>query len=151
MKNHRISNETISEVVDYLATQLSKSGVKYDYVVGVGRGGLIPATMFAYKLHVPILSYSLKSYDGQEQAKSGDECFYQTVEFDRLLGKDLNILVVDDICDSGNTFELIKGIDKPNVNIETYLAIFAKKSSISIPDYIGLISEENIWLNFPWE
>lgn len=151
MKNHRISNETVREVVDYLSVQLSKSGVKYDYVVGIGRGGLIPATMLAYKLHVPVLSYSIKTYDHQEQTKSADECFYQTVDFDRLLGEGLNILVVDDICDSGNTFELIKDIDKPKVNIETYLSIFAKKNSVNIPDYIGLISDENIWLTFPWE
>lgn len=151
MKTQRISNETIDVVVDYLSSQISKTDIKYDFVVGIGRGGLIPATMFAYRFHVPVLCYSIKTYEGRE--KSDDKrIIYQDVDFSKVnQGDDINILVVDDICDSGDTFSLIKNMDKGNVKIETFVSIFAKKSSGSIPDYVGLITEDNIWLKFPWE
>jgi uncharacterized protein len=150
MKNQKISNETISEVVEYLSVQLSKSGVKYDYVIGVGRGGLIPATMLAYKLHIPVLCYAISTYDNEEKTNT---TIHQEVNFESMCNA--NILIVDDICDSGYTFEYIKSqielVSANEVQECTFLSIFAKKSSIDIPDYIGLVTEQNIWLNFPWE
>lgn len=61
-----------------------------------------------------------------------------------------NILVVDDICDSGRTMEYIIG------EISQYakpfaMTLFHKDSSIFKPDYYVRKAEEDNWIRFCWE
>ncbi len=39
---------------------------KYDYVVGIANGGLIPATLIAKRLKLKTMSVGLESYDGKD-------------------------------------------------------------------------------------
>ncbi len=143
-----IDFNTIVESVDRLLSHIKQEDVKYDYVVGFGRGGLIPATLLAYKLDLPVLCFSVASYDGTSQQSTYK--IYQEIDFDKLQ-KDTKILVVDDICDTGDTFMLFKNLNKPNIIKETYVSLFAKEDSKHIIDYYSSITPSNVWLVFPWE
>ena len=62
-----------------------------------------------------------------------------------------NILLVDDIVDSGETIEYIKKILQnkyPHCNIKV-ATIFYKKSAIIVPDF--WVKEAKDWINFFWE
>ena len=63
------------------------------------------------------------------------------------------ILVVDDICDTGNTFKILKELyrDKyKDINVE-FASLFTKDKSSHLVDYYGLSVADSIWLDFPWE
>ena len=64
----------IEELVDILASNI-KSNLEIDSIMGLPRGGLIPAVMLSHKLNVPLV------FEPTEKT-----------------------LIVDDICDSGVTF-----------------------------------------------
>ena len=95
----------------YQADHLSKSiarAVKKDkvtHVLGLARGGLVPATIISYKLKVPLLSYAVSTYE--DTTKTNEFKVVQDVNFSSL-AKGSKLLVVDDICDSGDTIKFIK-------------------------------------------
>ena len=72
------------------------------------------------------------------------------------LNKYNNVLLVDDLADSGKTLsefhELYKFIaNKVKVpNIKTACLYYKTKSEFK-PDYYASSTEEEVWLNFPWE
>ena len=64
------------------------------------------------------------------------------------LGK--NILVIDDICDTGFTFK--KVLSKINDKITVFTCcLFYKNKSIFTPDIFIEKVSDNIWVVFPWE
>ena len=60
MEKKQVSYEYISFIVDLLEQRVCKD---YGCSGGVGRGGLIPATMLAYKLKKKVISFSLYGND----------------------------------------------------------------------------------------
>ena len=90
------------EDIGKLASWVIASGNRPDYIVGIVRGGAIPAICLSHILHVPVklLSWSLR--DGLEK----DVHALEHVSIDCALGK--KILIVEDIVDSGKTLSQIK-------------------------------------------
>ncbi len=78
--------EEVEELVDLLAQQIIKSGRQIKYIFGLQRGGLIPAVLLSHKLGIPMTQNPNSP----------------------------NILIVDDICDSGETFKKLY-LQYPNV------------------------------------
>lgn len=65
--------------------------------------------------------------------------------------KPKNILVVDDLVDTGITIKkLIKNIKQLDMNVKTAV-IFYKTCSPIIPEYYAEKVDEHIWIYFPWE
>ena len=144
MKKKNINFEYISFLTDLLAQRV---GYDYDLVVGVGRGGLIPATMLAYKLNKKVVNFGISTYDNMSQKLNYD--IYQHII---IPDKKTRVLVVDDICDSGNTFNIIRETYKDEPNLQfTFASLFARDRVTSEVDYYGLSVSEGIWLVFPWE
>ena len=59
----------------------------------------------------------------------------------------INVLVVDDICHSGRTFEMIKYYDAGHHCF--YASLFYRKESVVKPDLY--LEETEDWIVFPWE
>ena len=78
METRIISWEKYIKDLEALVKQIRKSRLKFDSIVGVKRGGIIPAVFMSHQLEVP--------FGG---AKSPD----------------MRILIVDDISDTGKTLE----------------------------------------------
>jgi len=139
-----VSYEYISFIVDLLSQRV---GTDYDYIIGIGRGGLIPATMLAYKLNKKVLAFGVNTYNDQVQEDN-----YYLYQQPKLLKSKSKYLVVDDICDSGNTFNIFKKQYEHNeLHTFEYAALFAKDKSSHMIDYYGLSVSEGIWLDFAWE
>jgi len=144
MQKKAVSYENISFMVDQLAQRVKHD---YDFIIGIGRGGLIPATMLGYKLNKKVLAFGVSTYNNQIQ----DDKFviYQQPEIQKSKSK---YLVVDDICDSGNTFRIFKQLYESNsVHTFEYASLFTKDKSSHMLDYYGFSVPEEIWLVFPWE
>ena len=57
-KNIReISWKEFHNLVDIVALRISISDIKYDYIYGIPRGGLIPATMLSHILEIPVITH----------------------------------------------------------------------------------------------
>lgn len=107
------------------------SDIKEDYknvalsgVYGVPRGGLILAVMISHKLNIPLLSAPCK------------DC-----------------LIVDDICDSGESllhfFQNSSALcNKPLYHIVT---MYYKKNNLKVIPEKWKYSKEDKWIVFPWE
>lgn len=117
-------------------------------IVSIGKGGSIPGVILAEEFNCTNLNLGLRSYKGQAR---GDIHEYQDIKcFDGL--RDANILIVDDIADSGETLNYACRKFKGNgcERIQT-ASVFYKPCSKFKPNYIGLEVESEIWIVQPWE
>ena len=139
--------------IDFLARSMARKFKedKITHVIGLARGGLIPATIISYELDVPLLSYSISSYD--DTTKTDEFKINQFVHFNDLKCKDTDphVLVVDDICDTGDTMHYIRGqIALAGIKAK-YATLFTKKKHRKFLDHYGVVIPKNTWIEFPWE
>mgnify|MGYP003109513073 CR=1 FL=1 len=117
-----------------------------DYIIGVARGGLVPSVYLSHMLGIPMKAITWQLRDGD--VKESIPLYYTT-----------QILIVDDINDSGNTFsEIIENIQMTNdltdkaikQNIKT-AALWERSSSKFRVDFNAQKIDNNDWIIFPWE
>jgi xanthine phosphoribosyltransferase len=119
------------------------------HVVGLARGGVIPATIMCYVLDKPLLTTGVRSYE--EDKKTKDLLTYQPLNIKELKEVNAHVLIVDDICDSGETMTYISDqMTLANVK-RTNVCIFTKEKHKEWLDHYGLVVSDNKWIVFPWE
>lgn len=161
MNYHEIDQKILKGLVLDICRQISLSGWRPDYVVGITRGGLIPAVMISQFLEVPMNALKVSLRDGVEDCESN--CWMSEDAYD---GK--NILIVDDINDTGATINWItkdwqgscdpSGTAWENVwgkNVRFAVVVDNDSSkSVHSMDYVGTRinkAENDTWVIFPWE
>jgi hypoxanthine phosphoribosyltransferase len=108
-----LSWDDINILVEDLANTIAASGAEIKSITGIERGGLIPAVMISHKLHIPYVSR---------------------------INKDT--LVVDDICDTGETLKNTIGMYTATLHY--------KPTAIFTPDFYSKeVGTE--WIVYPWE
>lgn len=120
----------------------------FDCIVGVARGGVIPATLFAYQLNIKDIYFTqLSSYDTNNKQSTLYEKVPLTVN--NILDK--KVLFVDDIADTGHTLNYIKQFySRYTKESKFYTCIYKEKSTFK-PDWYGEIVDNDTWVDFPWE
>ncbi len=116
----------VDDQIDELAKRLKNK--KLRYISGIPRGGLIPAIMLSHKLGVTYIPFDEAKKFGRHDLRIKNE----------------EILLVDDICDSGVTMK-----DYAPRFITATLCM--RYISETIPEYYGEKIEDDRWLVFPWE
>jgi hypoxanthine phosphoribosyltransferase len=147
-KNVYISWKQIHEDIDVLANNIKN----IDAIIGVGRGGLIPATLLSYKLNVKVINnFQLQSYDDRDIPEAFKLWQAPEEHFVKTFSGNATILVVDDLCDRGKTLDFIKRyFTHKKVNLR-FATLYIKEGTSFIPNlYVRSYSAEE-WLNFPWE
>jgi len=77
-----------------------------DIVVGIGRGGTVPASLIAHQLVVPLFIASVNYRDDSNQPNRESPEFLDA--FSSSFPKGSRILLVDDVSVTGKTLELLK-------------------------------------------
>jgi len=140
-------NLTILDIQDGV-NQFACNAPKFDCIVGIARGGLIPAALLSYKLDIKDLyTIQLSSYDSNNKRGSIFEKSWLDVK--SILNK--NVLFVDDIADSGYTLRYVDNAYKRYTAQCSYFTCVKKPRSIFTPTFAGTIVNDESWVNFPWE
>jgi hypoxanthine phosphoribosyltransferase len=130
-----------------VAETVQRSGFEPDVIVGVSRGGCIPARIMSDLLENPKLAnVTTEYYVGVAETKQ-EPSITQPVS---LSVKDKKVLVVDDVADTGESLKLVnlhlKHQDASEIRIAT---IYYKPWSVTVPHYYQ--KETSHWIVFPWE
>lgn len=143
----------ITFCINRLVDSLQSTEFLPSAIIGIGRGGLIPATLIAYKLNVrEVHNYSVQSYSDN---KSRSTEFTTIQEPGDIISRSTNknILLVDDLADYGATFMHVRDslINKyTDLNFRT-AAICIKDHTSYVPDYYVTVYPKSEWIIFPWD
>ncbi len=136
-----ISWEEFHQDTKDLCQKIKATG-KYNKIIAVSRGGLIPAGIIAYELDIrnnEAINFS--SYDNDEQRKTQD------IEFAAEVGNvDENTLIIDDLADSGQTFQILR----QHYPQARFVTVYAKEPGAKQVD-IYAKDIPNKWIVFPWD
>jgi hypoxanthine phosphoribosyltransferase len=158
--------------------QMYKDNWRPDYIVGITRGGAVPAVILSHLIEVPMRPLEVSLRDGGQCVSDlgvAEEAFgYVSLEEQETLksrwdiSKRKNILVVDDINDTGATFNWIKKDWQsgclPNED-SAWNSVWSKNVRFAVLtnnlsskfDEVSYYSkevnkaEEDVWLVYPWE
>lgn len=142
--------KTVTEQCEDICKQILSENESIGSIIGVSRGGLIPAVIISQILNVrDVYSIGVKSYDDFDNCNEAPVP-YQSI--DKKIIQKLNetkeiVLVVDDISDRGNTFRYIS--DSISIDNRRMCSIYIKSNTSFIPRYYSTTTSE--WVVFPWE
>ena len=176
MGGRKLLHKTENKLVltwDDIRTQVSSicrsisadaEGWRPDYVVGLVRGGTIPATMISHYFSVPMYALKISLRDSNSM-DSETNCWMSedAVGYNEVPSK--NILVVDDINDTGKTLKWLRDDWESTYQIAgawkhvwgynvRFATIVDNTSSLIHINYAGKSinkKQNDVWVEFPWE
>jgi hypoxanthine phosphoribosyltransferase len=129
-----------------LAKNLLKSRYKPDIIVGVSRGGWIPARVLSDLLDTSKLANIRVEFYSSIYQTAEKPVITQPIS---IPVNDKQILVVDDIVDSGASLSLVYNTLSGKAKKVKTAAIFLKPWARFHPDYHS--ADTDAWIIFPWE
>jgi hypothetical protein len=143
-----ISWEKIYNMLLNLAQKIRDDGFRPDLIIGVCRGGWLPARVLSDLLENPRLaSVRVEFYSGVVETKRGRPRITQPVS---AYVKEKCVLVVDDVTDTGKSLCLVKShLTKSGVSQIRLATLYHKPWSTITPDYYE--KKTSRWIVFPWD
>jgi hypoxanthine phosphoribosyltransferase len=141
---HPISWEDFHGICKALA--LAVSHFQPEIILPIGRGGYYPGTLLAHLLQIEIYPVRVsRRINDVVRYKEPQWIIAPPVEIARR-----RILVVDEICDSGETILMLKEKCLAlGASLVKNAVLYAHTKAAHVPDYIGIITDE-LLLN-PWD
>ena len=179
IKKHYYSWQDVEDACVNIALQMYKDNWRPDYIVGITRGGNVPATILSNMLGIrcEALKVSLRD-DSHGECETNcwmsEDAFgyvdleeQETVKCRWDVKKRKNILIVDDINDTGSTFNWIKqdwqstclpneeswkSVWNNNVRFATITENLSSEfGDVRYHAHEVNKAEEDVWLVYPWE
>lgn len=147
MKYLRLTWDDIEEQCKRLGEKIRGKKIDSDIIVGIARGGWIPARLLSDMLdNDEVYTVRVKFYKSVGETREKPLILHPT-QFD-ITGK--KVLLVDDIADTGESLlATIEHLKERNAK-EIFVATLIKKPTAKIiPDLF--IKETDAWVIFPWE
>ena len=165
MKTMALSWTDVEGLTQEVIRQIHQQQWRPDYVVGLTRGGLTPAVLISQYLSVPMETLKVSLRDGDECETN---CWMAEDAFGYNCDTKKNILIVDDINDSGATLNWIRQDWQASCfpaaaewndiwgnNVRIAVLINNEVSGAwREPDFVGQRInklENDVWIDFPWE
>ena len=141
---------TWNKIYDMLFSQAEKirqSGFKPDVIVGITKGGWVPARVLSDLLEIPdLVTVRVEFYLGVAETRN-EPVLTQGVSA-AVTGK--KALIVDDVADTGKSLQLARERVLQQGATEVRIAtVYRKPWSLIKPDYYE--TETSCWIVFPWE
>lgn len=181
MKKQVISFKEYKKYINKICHDINQNNWRPDYVVGLTRGGLLPAVMISHYFNIPChtLKISLRDHvDTESNLWMPEDAIGYIPEEERkanggwthLNKYRKNILIVDDINDSGETLNWLMDDWSKSVagcfDVDDWNDIWNKNVCFAVVadnlasnckikmDWCGFEinkAEEDIWIDFPYE
>jgi len=173
-----IEYKEFTGLVAKICRDITVSNWKPDYVVGLTRGGCLPAVMISHYFNIPCQTLKVSLRDGGDTESNCwmaedalgyvDGVEYFDGEPNKVTYKPKNILIVDDINDTGATLNWImedwQGSCLPSdprwtkvwnqtVRFAVIVDNLASECAATM-DYVGFEvnkTENDVWIDFPYE
>ncbi|WP_267397112.1 MULTISPECIES: phosphoribosyltransferase family protein [unclassified Sphingomonas] len=145
-----VAHDEVVAAVRQLADAIAGDGWRPDVIVGIGRGGLVPAVFLSHAIGAPMQSVDW----------SGGEPAVTDLALARLAGRTRaggRLLVVDDINDSGRTIAQLRGAlaaAGARGNGVRFATLIDNVASAERVDYRARSIDRRVtkdWFVFPWE
>lgn len=141
------ASKLISTLAREIAERINSSSSETQ-VLGILRGGYHPARAIAKKLQLPVTYFGVSFYDGQEKQNIPRTYLDETLEFININPCIKQVVVVDDISDTGETLSFLDTrIAKPVISA----TLFAHTDTEFTPDVFVEEAKDDMWIVFPWE
>jgi hypothetical protein len=114
----------VNELVDTLEANIRKAKYHYELIVGVTRGGLVPAVMLSHRLKLPMMAITPRT----------------------LIPITKRCLVIDEIYDTGDTIKQIR-----EVNPGIHVGVLFHNEALPDLEYFATKDSLKQWIIFPWE
>jgi len=116
---------------------------EYKGLLCITRGGLVPTSILARELNIRLIdTMCIVSYDDDDKQTEANIIKKSSIDGD---GK--GWLIVDDLVDTGKTFDIIRKI-YPNAH---YVSIYAKPKGRGKSDIFMIEVPQETWIVLPWE
>ena len=164
IKKHYYSWSDIERMCVSIVNQMYKDDWRPDYIVGITRGGNVPATIISNMTGIRCEALKVSLRDDTSESESNCWMAEDAFGYNKLPKK---ILIVDDINDTGATFNWIKQdwpsgclpndlkwstIWSNNVRFATLTENLASEfDKVSYTCHEINKAEEDVWLVYPWE
>ena len=145
-----------SDIVNHckkLAETIKGDSIKYDCIISIGRGGMVPSRLISELLDIrDVQIFNIKAYT--EDKKLG-KVSTGSFDYKKLEGK--NVLIVDDVYTTGTTIDTVTKLIFDNVEIIclTTVTVFENIQQLNNnrqPDiYSTVYNADSDWIVFPWE
>jgi hypoxanthine phosphoribosyltransferase len=143
-----LEKQDINKLISKLAADIKYAGIKYEYVVGIARGGLNISKPLARKLKVKHKQIRISFY--HDNIQTGYPSLIDVTSLTRL-PKINKILIVDDLIDAGHTMAWLRDNVSEYMKYDTAVAYWNQHNRYGLyPTYYGELKPEG-WIVFPWE
>jgi hypoxanthine phosphoribosyltransferase len=140
--------EEVYRLCREVAHKVRTAGAPVDMIVAIARGGYIPGRLLSDMLDVADLtSLKIEHYRGAQKQREARVKYPLNADINRR-----NVLLVDDVCDSGDTFAVaVEHLRRSGTPRSLHTAAMQLKTvSEFVPDhYAGTIGEWR-WIIYPW-
>jgi len=169
--------DNVERAVQNIAMKMYETEWRPDYIVGVTRGGLIPAVMLSHMTGIPLNTVSVQfgSDELEENLESNlwmaEDAYGYDAEYDdnykHKPGAQKKILVMDDINRSGEAMTWIQKDwqqscfpvspvwDKVWHDNVRFASLISDENALIECDYYSDLfsdfSDKRVWVSFPWE
>jgi hypoxanthine phosphoribosyltransferase len=158
------TDKQIDGFVMELVRQMMADAWKPDYIVGLTRGGLVPALKISHYLGIPMETLKVSLRDGNDNGCESN-CWMAEDAYG-YIDSPKNILIVDDINDTGATLNWIKDDWQSSCspNKERWDYVWGKSTRFAVlvdneaspfeVEYSATTinkTEDDVWIVYPWE
>tara|TARA_B100000963_G_scaffold354792_1_gene371887 strand:- start:543 stop:992 length:450 start_codon:yes stop_codon:yes gene_type:complete len=138
-------NEDLMQGLKKIRKQIDKSNWIPEIIISINRGGCIPGVYLSHHLNLQhcVIDIQLRDTKKPPNIKVLEE----------KIQKFKNILLIDDINDSGKTLKIVYDLNNDSKTVYNATLIYNKESKIKTHFYGRMInrSEDKNWYVFPWE
>ncbi|HEY7201190.1 MAG TPA: phosphoribosyltransferase [Candidatus Dormibacteraeota bacterium] len=139
--------DLFGEASRVLAQQVADSGYRPTIVLGIARGGLLPAATLAYALGVKnLFTMNVEFYTGVDERLQFPVMLPPLLDAVDLAGA--TVLVADDVADTGATLKLVMDFCEAHVADVRCAVLYEKPRSIVKCEYVW--RRTDLWIDFPW-
>jgi hypoxanthine phosphoribosyltransferase len=146
-KCYLVSWDEAYRLAKILARKIKKSGFKPDLVIGIARGGLVPARVVCdFLLQKDLAAIKVEHWGIAAMLGNAEIKFPLPIDIE---GE--KILIVDDVADTGDTFSVVMDyIAEKNPSEVKTAVLHYKTCSTCVPDYWAEKQDDWKWIIYPW-